>query len=43
MQEVQLYIDGQKIDLFKDETISLTLNFGESKFPVLEVYSRDKI
>ncbi len=24
MQEVQLYIDGQKIDLFKDETISLT-------------------
>ena len=26
-----------------NETISLTLNFGESKFPVLEVYSRDKI
>ena len=24
MQELQLYIEGQRVDLFKDETVSLT-------------------
>ena len=33
MQEVQLYIDNQRIDLFKDETVSLTQSLQNVKEP----------
>ena len=28
MQKLQLYIEGQRVDLFKDESVSLTQNFN---------------
>lgn len=33
MQELQLYIEGQRIDLFKDETVSLTQTIQNVKDP----------
>jgi len=33
MQEVQLYINGQRVDLFKDETISVTQSIQNVKDP----------
>jgi hypothetical protein len=33
MQQVQLYVDGQRVDLFKDETISFTQSIQNIKDP----------